>query len=168
MKSMIPKHGKTDVAPQGSSSPVDAWHQHVDEMFEDFFGGLGRMGRWPSLRWDDSEMGDLDPEFEVSETDDEVRVKAELPGVEEDDIEVTLDENVLTIRGEKKAEEAEEKKDYYFSECRYGQFHRTFSLPAEVNRDKVTATFKKGVLTLKMPKTEVSKSTRKRIKISEK
>lgn len=168
MKSMIPKRRKADVAHKVPSSPVDAWHQQFDEMFEDFFDGFGRMGRWPSLRWGDSDMGDLDPEFEVSETEDEIKVKAELPGVEEDDIEVTLDENVLTIRGEKNAEEHEEKEDYYFSECRYGQFHRTFSLPAEVNRDKVTADFKKGVLTLRLPKTEVSKSTRKRIEISEK
>jgi HSP20 family protein len=101
---------------------------------------------------------------EVAETDKDIRVTAELPGLEEKDVEVTLDDDVLTLRGEKRAES--EDKERQFSERFYGQFERRIPLGVEVQEDKVEARFRNGVLTITMPKTERAQSKAKRIAIN--
>jgi HSP20 family protein len=102
--------------------------------------------------------------MEVSETDKEIRVTAELPGLEEKDVEVLLDNDVLTLRGEKRSES--EDKSRQFSERYYGQFERRIALGTEVEEDKVEARFKNGVLTITMPKPERALSRTKRIAIN--
>jgi len=104
--------------------------------------------------------------FEVSETDDEIRVKAELPGMDEKDIAVELEENMLVIRGERKAEKETKNRNYHVSEMSYGGYHRSIPLPARIDRDKAKAKFKRGVLTLTLPKTEKARAERRRIPIS--
>jgi len=135
-------------------------HRNVNRLFDEVFRGfdtpsaLGRMaplnGTWPSV--------------EFSETDQEIRVTAEIPGLDENDVEVMLDDGVLTLRGEKKAET--ENKDRQFSERYYGRFERRFSLGREVEDDKVAATFKNGVLTVTLPKSKKAQANAKRIAIN--
>ena len=86
------------------------------------------------------------PSVDVSETKTELKVRAELPGMTHDDIELNLQDNVLTLKGEKKQEKKEEKEDYHRTECCYGSFTRSFTLPACVDQDNVQATFKDGIL----------------------
>jgi HSP20 family protein len=89
----------------------------------------------------------------VSETDKEIKVSAELPGMDEKDIDVSLTRDSLTIKGEKKQETEDKGEDYYRMERSYGSFTRSIPLPIEVDTDKVQATFKKGVLEITLPKT---------------
>jgi HSP20 family protein len=166
VRNLIPWRKKTEaLSPVREPAAFDVLHRQMNDLLENFFEGFGSLGRWPSLHRDFGVSSDASPNFEVSETDDEVEVKAELPGLEEKDVEVLLDENLLTIRGEKKDEREEKKRNYYFSEVSYGQFQRSIPLPAGIDRDKAKATFKKGVLRLTLPKTEPAASQRRRIDI---
>ncbi len=99
------------------------------------------------------------------ETAKEIRVTAELPGLEEKDLEVSLLEGALTIKGEKRDEHEEEKGDVYHSERHYGMFERTISLPSQVDADKVKASFKKGVLKITLPKTKEAQPNRRIIPV---
>lgn len=101
------------------------------------------------------------------EGDKEMKVSAELPGLDEEDVEVTLANNVLTISGEKKDEKQDRGKNYYRMERSYGSFKRSISVPLEVDTDKVEATFKQGVLTITLPKTAAAQR-RKRIAVKTK
>ncbi|NLX05912.1 MAG: Hsp20/alpha crystallin family protein [Phycisphaerae bacterium] len=92
------------------------------------------------------------PSVDVAESEDDVTVKADLPGVEASDLDLSVSGNTLTIRGEKKQEQEEKKRDYQFVERRYGSFCRNVTLPSPVDPDKVDATFKNGVLTVTMAK----------------
>ena len=105
------------------------------------------------------------PSTDVSESDDEIEVSVELPGMDEKDIEVSLTNDVLTIRGEKKAEKEEKRKGYYLSERSYGSFFRSIPLPPVVDTNKVTAEFNKGVLTVSLPKSAEAKAQVKRIEV---
>jgi HSP20 family protein len=138
-------------------SPFVALRREMDRLFDDVFRGFdglpgfaGREFSWPSL--------------EVSESDNEVTVTAELPGLEEKDVEVLLAEGMLTIRGEKKSET--EDKERRFSERTYGRFERRVALPAEVDEDKVQASFRNGVLTVAMPKSAKAEAHVKRIPVN--
>ncbi len=144
-------------------NPLAELYQRMNDLFTEFFeDGAGL------VRWDPAESGAsmiAMPTFDVAETDKDIDVRVELPGLDEKDIEITLDENILTIRGEKKQERTEKKKNYYLSECRYGQFHRAVPLPAGIDRDKAKAAFKKGVLRITLPKTEAAQTDRRQIAI---
>ncbi len=107
------------------------------------------------------------PSVDISETNDKLLVKAELPGLDSKDISVTMAGDMLTIKGEKK-KESEEKDEHHHCIERYcGSFQRVFRLPAGVQADKVSASFKKGVLKIELPKTEESKKKQIEIKIKE-
>jgi len=108
---------------------------------------------------------DFMPRVDIKENDKEIKVTAELPGMDENDIDVTLSDDSLTIKGEKKEETEDKGKDYYRTECRYGSFHRVIPLSAEVDESKVKADFKKGVLKLRLPKTAEAQKSRKKIEI---
>ena len=97
------------------------------------------------------------PSVEVTESDDAIDVTAELPGVSKDDVEVDLENNVLTIRGEKKSDQEETKKEHYFFERYYGSFQRSFSLPVPVDEGKVAAEFRNGILKVHLLKTNGTK-----------
>jgi HSP20 family protein len=142
-----------------NQSPFVTLQREMNRLFDDAFRDfdvafpLSRFplvrGRWPSV--------------DISENDKEVTVTAEVPGLTEKDVEVTLANGVLTIRGEKRAET--EDKPRQFSERFYGSFERRFDLGVEVQEDKVEATFAQGVLTVKLPKSEKAGSQVKRIAI---
>ena len=134
-----------------------------DRMFDTMMRG------WPTA-WRDAprlDMGGFDfaPRVDTAETDTAYEVTAELPGVEEKDVKVALKDNVLSISGEKKAEREEKKKDYVMSERSYGSFKRAFTLPENVDPEKIAAKFEKGVLKVTLPKTAPSPAKQREIPI---
>jgi len=104
------------------------------------------------------------PVVDVSETNDEVVVKAEMPGMSKDDIDISVEDNQLILSGEKKQEQEEKEADYYRVERSYGSFRRIFTLPARVDVGKVQASYQNGVLTVRVPKAEAAKA--RKIEIS--
>jgi HSP20 family protein len=140
--------------------PFAQFRREMDNMFE---GVLGDWTRPMNLL--DRRLGSWMPQIDVRETTKELRVTAELPGMEEKDLEVSFVDGALTIKGEKNEEHEEEKGDVHRSERQYGMFERTIPLPAEVDVDKVKATFKKGVLKITLPKTREAQSNRRLIQI---
>ena len=104
------------------------------------------------------------PAFDISETDEEIIVKAELPGVDPKEVDISLTGNMLTVRGEKREQHEEKGENVYRVERTFGSFSRTFPLPCEVREDQITATYKDGVLDLRLPKSETAK--KKSIKIA--
>jgi HSP20 family protein len=139
--------------------PFTSLRRDMERVFEDFSRDFG----WgpPAL----AGMA-MAPRVDVSETDAELKVEAELPGVEEKDVEVVLSDGRLTIKGEKKQEKEEKKKDYHLVERSYGSFARSIALPFEADPNKVKATFAKGVLTVTVPKPPEVKAKEKKIQIS--
>ena len=124
--------------------------QEMDRLFDRFLEPV-----WPEM----PTLGDWEPKLDVTESKDSVTVKAELPGVEQKDIAVTLEEGVLTIKGEKEAEKEEKDKRYHRVERSYGAFYRSVRLPTPVEAGKVTAAFKDGVVTITLPKAPEAKGT---------
>jgi HSP20 family protein len=96
------------------------------------------------------------PAFDISENEKEYIVTAELPGIDPKDLDVTLSDGILTVKGEKKQEKEDKGKDYHRIERRYGSFHRSFQIPGEIKADKVDASYKNGILKLILPKAESS------------
>jgi HSP20 family protein len=149
------------VTPARALSPFD----EMDRMFDSFFPrGWLRPSRWewPSL----GELAPFEgkmPKVDVIDRDDEVLVRAEIPGVDKKDLDISMTENSVTIKGSTRREEKEEKGNYYRCEISSGAFTRTVALPGDVNADKAKATFKDGMLELNIPKVE--KSKRRSIKV---
>jgi HSP20 family protein len=108
------------------------------------------------------------PRLDVSETENEITVTAELPGIDEKDVEVTLDDDVLTIKGEKREEKEEKDKSYHLIERSYGAFQRSIPIDAEVQGDKIDATFSKGVLTVVLPKSPAAQNKTRKVAIKSK
>ena len=131
----------------------------VPEVFKE----MDRMMRhmWKGFPFDELAAAEPDigwnPRLDLTETKESFEVKAELPGLEAKDIDISLDRDLLVIKGEKKHEEEVKEKQYHRLERRYGSFCRSLRLPAEVRNEKVDASFKNGVLIIKLPKTEESK-----------
>lgn len=140
--------------------PFLSLHRDVNKLFDEVFRGFGA----PSLFGQMTARSGTWPRVEFSENDKEIRVMAEVPGLEDKDVEVLLEDGVLTLRGEKKSEA--EDKDRQFSERYYGRFERRIGLGREIDEDKVAATFKNGLLTITLPKTEKAQANAKRIAIS--
>ncbi|NBJ09302.1 Hsp20/alpha crystallin family protein [Microvirga arsenatis] len=161
MRDLIPwgrNHQATPSRYREEGDPFMTLHREMNRLFDDVFrsfdmapfGALGRLAAWPSV--------------EVVENDKDVRICAELPGLDEKDVEVLMGEGVLTIRGEKKSEV--EDKERAFSERTYGRFERRIPLPWEVQEDKIDAAFRNGVLTVTLPKSAESRPQVKRIAIN--
>ena len=163
IKDLIPwiKTNNRDLAVRREAGdPFELFRRDMDQLFNGFLGDLS--GRTSLI---DRQFGSFAPEMDVKETDKEVRVTAELPGMEEKDVEVTLTEGVLTIKGEKREEHDEEKGDVFRSERRYGLFERSIALPNGIDANNAKASFKKGVLKVSLPKTPEAQSNRRRIAI---
>jgi len=150
------------LAPWRPFMDLTRWERDMDRMMGDFFGRRARS--WWSQRWlrpDEEEI--TAPAIDLYEDKDDIVVKVELPGMKKDDVEVNLSNHLLTIKGQKKKEEEIKEENYYRCERSYGSFLRTVELPKDVHSDKVKATFKSGVLEVRLPKTEEAKS--KEIKV---
>jgi HSP20 family protein len=149
------------VTPSRALSPFD----EMDRMFDSFFP----RGWLRPLRWEWPSLGEMTPfegkipKVDVIDRDDEVLVRAEIPGVDKKDLDISMTENTVTIKGSTRREEKEEKGNYYRCEISSGAFTRTVALPGDVNADKAKATFKDGMLELNIPKVE--KSKRRTIKV---
>jgi HSP20 family protein len=127
----------------------------IDQLFNSVMGGGGRLGGGDLMRA---------PETDVVETEREIRVVAEMPGLNRDDIEIDMENNVLTISGEKREARTEKEEGrYHLSERRYGKFSRSFVLPRDVEADGIQASFQDGVLTVHIPKAE--RARRRKIEI---
>lgn len=108
----------------------------------------------------------LSPKLDVAETKDKFEIKAEMPGIDEKDIDVSMDDGVLTISGEKKTEAKSDDKGYWLKECSYGSFSRSIRLPDNIADDKIVAKFDKGVLMIDVPKKEPTVAKTKKITIT--
>lgn len=145
---------------RGEGSPFMSLHREMNRLFDDVFRDFGRqplglagtsLGSWPSV--------------ELTESDNELRLTAELSGLDEKDVEVLMDDGVLVLRGEKRAEN--EDKDRRFSERFYGRFERRIPLGYDIDQDKISAQFKNGLLTVSLPRSAEAESRVKRIAIND-
>jgi len=136
-------------------SIFDEIQDEINRVFDSFWS------RTPALRedWDFPERA-WSPNVDIEETDKEIIVTAELPGMSKEGIKVDIQDNTLTISGEKKQEKEAKERNYYRLERRYGSFQRSFMIPAEIDRDKVKASYRNGVLKVVLPKTEESQTRR--------
>jgi HSP20 family protein len=163
LKELIPwKKPSSELAVRQDAmlNPFEQFRREMDNLFDGF------LSEWPMRSsFLDRRMGTFLPQVEVSETEKEVRVTAELPGMDEKQVEVNLTQGVLTIKGEKREEHEENKRDFHHSELRYGMFERAIPLPADIDADKAKASFKKGVLRITLPKTAEAQSNRRRIPV---
>lgn len=154
-------HGKVAVR-KGGLSPFKAaeWDAHLK--LDNLFGGFPL-----ALGWAEEELlpAAFSPRVDVSETAKEVRVSAELPGMEEKDITVEMGDEAMAIRGERREDREEKGKNWTRREQSYGFFDRVIPLPANVDADKANAKFSKGILTVTVPKMEERKGTRRTVKI---
>ena len=158
MRSLLPfSWGNTSPASRThEDDPFHTLHRQIDRLFEDF-------GRWPALEAFSGASNA--PRINVSETDSALEVEAELPGLDEKDVEVVLNDNVLTIKGEKKNEREEKKKDYHLMERSYGSFSRAIRLPYDIDPNAIGASFNKGVLKITLPKPAEAKQKSVKIPI---
>lgn len=164
LNNLVPwRKGRGNVVIRGGeqSQPFYALGRQMNRLLDDFFGDFA-LQSWKG--WSDFDT-EFVPRLDVAETDKEITVTAELPGMEQKDIEVSMADGLLTLKGEKK-HNAEEKKDgFYHAECSYGSFCRTVALPAEVDADKVDASYKNGVLKIHLPKTEPEQAETRKIQV---
>jgi HSP20 family protein len=144
LRSLIPIGRSRDVA-RREYTPFWSLQREIDRLFDDFTRGFPTFSSGAGGQ-------ELMPAMDVTETDTEIELTAELPGLEEKDVQINLADNVLTIRGEKKSERDETTKDVRVVERSYGSFYRTLELPAGVDPDKIKASIAKGVLKVVVPK----------------
>jgi HSP20 family protein len=150
--------------------PFESLHREVDRLFEDFDRNLWQTPFHRSVFdmepfWRREAALTAVPAVDIIEKDNAYEVTAELPGMEEKDIEVKASDGSLTIKGEKQEQKEEKKKDYYLQERRFGSFERRFRVPEGVDIDKIEANFKKGVLTVKLPKRPEAQTLAKKIEV---
>jgi HSP20 family protein len=124
------------------------FNQLLPRSFDDFFRGAG-----------------FGPSVDLKETDQEIILEADLPGVNREDLEITVDHNQILLKGEMKRDETKEERGYHLTERRYGSFYRTVQLPVEVKADQASAKYRNGVLEVRVPKAESAKNRGYKLKI---
>ncbi len=163
LKNLIPfkreKKGEVSksTGTQPAQHPMVQMRQEMDRMFDRFFSDpFGDV--WPKSLTDfggwygDFSPASFAPTIDIADEKKHLRITAELPGMDEKDIQLTINDDALSIRGEKKVEETSEEDGYYRTERSYGSFERTIPLPVEVDTERAEATFKKGILSVRLPK----------------
>jgi HSP20 family protein len=135
---------------------IEKVRSEMDRLMDTFLFGVPQTGDF----WEEAEWL---PAVDVTETKNEILVSVEIPGMDPKEFDISLNEGTLTIQGEKRQEKMEKEENYHFVERRYGTFTRSILLPQEVESDKISASYKNGVLTVTLPKSEGTK--RKEIKI---
>ncbi|MBX5135346.1 Hsp20/alpha crystallin family protein [Rhizobium lentis] len=161
------KNEDKPVQSAGIWSPFEALRSEIDRLFDGFVPSPWRSSDrsifargFPSLSgWAAA------PAVDVIEKDDAFEITAEMPGLDQKNIEVTLSNSYLTIRGEKQEEKEDKQKEYHVSERRYGSFQRTFQIPDGVDANKVDATFTNGVLKVRLPKSADAKKNERKVEI---
>ncbi len=160
----VTSKGQGGRLPSRYQDPFQSFRTEVDRLFDNFLGGgfpslTGLRQGFPSA----SQM--MTPTLDVKENEKEIVVKADLPGLDEKDINLTVHNGVLSLRGEKKSEHTDERENYHVMERSYGSFQRSIRLPETIDEDKAEARFDKGVLTITLPKRPEMVSTQKKIEI---
>lgn len=131
--------------------------ESMDKLFEEFFTRRPDRSRAPVV-WQ--------PAIEAYETDGDVVVRAELPGIDPKQVEISVTEDTLTLKGEAKSEQEEKKRNYYRRELRYGSFVRSIALPSGVQGDKASASYKNGILEIRVPKSERAKPKTVKVEVA--
>jgi HSP20 family protein len=150
----------SEIAKREKDHPVVSLQRDVNRIFLRISGN-GSTSRWGVLgRWESG-----GPRTDIAETDSALEVSVELPGLDRKEVDVSLTDTALTIKGQKKSEREESKKGYHVSERSYGSFYRSIPLPSGVDTDKGSAEFKNGVLTVTLPKTQEALSRVKKIEV---
>lgn len=141
-----------------ASFPSDMFslQREMNKVFDSFFRSVDEPGLL-NASWT--------PAVDVAEEDNDYIVKVELPGVSKDDVKITLESNILTVRGEKKAEKEIDEKNYHRTERSYGSFQRSFALPTTVKNDNIGAEYKDGILSITLPKAEEVKPKQIEVKV---
>jgi len=173
------KAQKTMPAPMAEANPMEVLRHEVEEVFDRFTRGLPS---WPWRRGEPTDFdpfkdirmpfasmpfgfGRLEPRTDVCEDDKGYEITVELPGLDDDDVAVTVSDNTITIKGEKKVEHETDEEGYHLHERGFGSFQRSFRLPDDIDAEKISATFAKGVLTVALPKSEAAKAKVRKIKV---
>ncbi len=166
----ITNEKREPVPSAGEQHPLGTLQREIDRLFDDFGRGIWRspFGRrlfdfQPSWRTD--ERWGAVPAVDIAEKDKEYEITAEIPGIDEKNVEISVANGMLTIKGEKSEEKEEKKKDYYLSERHFGSFERSFAVPEGVDVDRIAASFKKGVLTVTLPKMPEAQKPAKKIEV---
>jgi HSP20 family protein len=155
-------------------TPFDSLRREIDRLFDDFRPGSWPMFRrapmldlsWPRMEaWPRMEGLRLAPATDMVEKEGGYEITAELPGLDDKDVEVKVAGGVVTIRGEKSEQKEEQSKEFHLSERRYGSFQRSFRVPEDVDADGIEANFAKGVLTVTLPKSPAKQASEKKISI---
>jgi HSP20 family protein len=135
----------------------------MEKLFEDFWRRPFSLLGWPEMRV--AERFEISPSVDIYEEGNELVLKADLPGITKDEVEINVTDNVLTLTGEKKREEKVERENYFRYERSHGSFCRRFHLPDGIDTEKIKAHYKEGVLEVRLPKTEEAKQKTKKISI---
>lgn len=161
--------------PEAKSAPLRVWEpfeslrREIEHVFDTFGSDFWRRPSQPILTkeraWLPQMTFPISPAVDVTEKDTAFEITAELPGLDEKDVDVSVANGILTLKGEKKEEKEEKQKDYYLSERRYGSFQRSFPLPDGVDSDKIEAVFKKGLLSVTLPKTPEAQNNKRKIDV---
>ena len=163
MRDLMPWNRGTRSVPvrRYEDDPLREFRRPIDRVFDEFWRGfdLAPFGRF------ERGFGIASPHVDIAETDTEIEVSVELPGMDENDIDVSLTDEALTVKGEKKAEREERKKDYFVSERSFGSFQRSIPLPRGLDGDKASAKFEKGVLTVTVPRSAEAQARVKKIAV---
>lgn len=142
-------------------NPFYPLQRDINRIFDDFFTGFSTPGYGGLME----RLGSFSPSIDIRDNEKELVIKAELPGMDEKDVEVSLTDDALVIEGEKRDEKVDKEGGFYHAERSYGSFRRVLPLPVGIDPQKADASFKKGVLTIVVPKTEAAKSKVKKIAI---
>ena len=140
-------------------------HREIDRLFDNAFPGFGLSPFTSDISGPLAAAGMLKPQVDIGATDQEYTVTVEVPGVDDKDVRIEVADGTMTIRGEKKHEKEERDKNYYRMERSYGSFQRMLSLPDDADRDNIKARFRKGILTVTIPRKRVSRTDVKQIEI---
>ena len=159
LKDLTPFGKKNIPVRKDADNPFALFRKEFDDLFDAFFRTFDLKPIEPSI-------GSFSPRVDVVDSEKEISIKAELPGMDEKDIDVSLSRGVLTIRGEKKEEKEDRGKDYFRMERSYGSFNRSIELPAEVDETMIKANFKKGVLDITLSKTPKAVQETRKIKVT--
>lgn len=160
------KYSQDEMSSPYSTRSLNGFQDDVDRMFDRFFNDFGLSGFRSGSHMLEGIAGSvLKPRLDLGATDKAYTISVEIPGVSEEDVSLELVNDTLIIRGEKKQEKEEKNKNFYRLERSYGSFQRTLSLPEDVNRDKIIANFKKGVLHITIPRIELPGNRGRQIEI---
>lgn len=157
----LKRAGREDRPLESFRSEIASLHREMDRLFEN----LWSEGLASSLSSEDWARMEVVPQLDVAEDDTSFSVKIDLPGMDEKDVDVTLSDRVLTVRGRKEEDKETKEKDFYRRERAFGSFRRSIEIPASIDASKIEASFRNGVLTIQLPKTREAQEKTRHIEV---